>query len=134
MINGLQNKVLFVDDDPDDLEFFGETLKKVNPHITIVEEYSGPKALEYLYKAKENGTLPCLIVMDFNMPVMNGRETFQEIKKDEELAVIPIIIFSTATSHIDEQYFTAEGVEHYKKPSSYNEMHAIALHILRYCR
>jgi CheY-like chemotaxis protein len=125
--------ILFVDDDPDDLEYYGDAIRKQSPEINIDERYDGVKALEYLQEAKSNGSLPCLIVMDFNMPLLNGRETFEQIKKDEVLARIPIVIFSTATSNIDEAYFKEMGIENFRKPSNGKEMESIAQRLLKYC-
>jgi CheY-like chemotaxis protein len=125
--------ILFVDDDPDDLEYYGDAIRKQSPSINIDEMYDGVKALEYLQTAKAEGRLPCLIVMDFNMPLLNGRETFEQIKKDEVLARIPIVIFSTATSHIDETYFNEMGIEYFRKPSNGKEMELIAQRLLKYC-
>jgi CheY-like chemotaxis protein len=132
-MNTIPAKILFVDDDPDDLEYYGEAIRKQSPTIHIDERSDGIQALEYLRVAKADGKLPCLIVMDFNMPLLNGRETFEQIKNDEELARIPIVIFSTATSHIDEAYFKENGIENFRKPSNGKEMELIALQLLKYC-
>jgi len=132
-MNTIPAKILFVDDDPDDLEYYGDAIRKQSPMISIDERHDGVKALEYLQEAKASGRLPCLIVMDFNMPLLNGRETFEQIKNDEVLAGIPIVIFSTATSHIDEAYFKENGIENFRKPSNGKEMEIIAQHLLTYC-
>ena len=126
-------RILFVDDDPDDLEYYGDAIRKQNPGIVIDERPDGRQALEYLHQAKADGQLPSLIVMDYNMPLLNGRETFEQIKKDEVLAAIPVVIFSTATSHIDETYFSELGVENFRKPSNGKEMERIAIRLLEYC-
>jgi CheY-like chemotaxis protein len=132
-MNTIPAKILFVDDDPDDLEYYGDAIRKQNPEICIEEKNDGVQALAYLKQAKAAGILPCLIVMDFNMPLMNGRETFEQIKNDEVLARIPIVIFSTATSHIDEAYFKENGIENFRKPSNAREMELIAQQLLKYC-
>jgi CheY-like chemotaxis protein len=132
-MNTIPAKILFVDDDPDDLEYYGEAIRKQSPMIHIEERPDGIQALEYLRLAKADGKLPCLIVMDFNMPLLNGRETFEQIKNDEVLSRIPIVIFSTATSHIDEAYFKENGIENFRKPSNGKEMELIALQLLKYC-
>jgi CheY-like chemotaxis protein len=132
-MNTIPASILFVDDDPDDLEYYGEAIRKQSPLVSIIEKPDGIQALAYLQQAKADGSLPCLIVMDFNMPLLNGRETFEQIKNDEVLARIPIVIFSTATSHIDEAYFKENGIENFRKPSNGKEMELIAQHLLTYC-
>jgi CheY-like chemotaxis protein len=132
-MNTIPAKILFVDDDPDDLEYYGEAIRKQSPGINIEEMHDGVQALTYLKQAKADGSLPCLIVMDFNMPLLNGREVFEQIKNDEVLARVPIVIFSTATSHIDEAYFKENGIENFRKPSNAREMELIAQQLLKYC-
>jgi CheY-like chemotaxis protein len=123
-------KILFVDDDPDDLEFYGEGIRNIDPEVSIIEARSGLKALEYLHQAKQEGDLPSLIVLDINMPVMSGKETLLEIKKDEALATIPIVIFSTASSPKEKQTFEAFEVSYFTKPSCFSDMQMIARKLL----
>jgi len=133
MKNGVPGKILLVDDDLDDLEFYGESLRSANSSIMIEEEHSGVKALEYLRKAKKKNALHCLIILDINMPMMNGKETFNEIQKDRELAAIPLVIFSTAASTPEEEYFKSQGIKYFKKPHSCKEMEKIAIQLLSHC-
>lgn len=132
-MNLLSNTILLVDDDPDDLEFYGESMRHVKPSLVIREANSGIKALEYLNKAKSEHALPCLIILDVNMPMMSGRETLLEIKKDKDLVSIPIVIFSTASSPREKQYFTDYEIEFFTKPCSLSEMQLLARKLLRYC-
>lgn len=130
----LQNNIiLFVDDDPDDLEFYGESMRNLHPALVIEEARSGLKALEYLGSAKQNELLPCLIVMDVNMPIMGGKETLLEIKKDKALQHIPIVIFSTASNPREKEYFQDFDVDFYTKPCTFSEMQSIAIKLLSYC-
>jgi CheY-like chemotaxis protein len=129
----LKNTILFVDDDPDDLEFYGESLRTVEPSIRIAEARTGNHAMEYLKKAKEDKVLPCLIVLDVNMPRMGGKETLEEIKKDEDLLSIPVVIFSTASSPEEKEYFENHQVKFLTKPCSYSEMEVVAKLLLSYC-
>jgi len=128
-----QNTILLIDDDPDDLEFYGESMRQVKPALVIEEASSGMKALEYLNRAKQRNSLPCLIVLDVNMPVMSGRETLHEIRKDKDLHSIPIVIFSTASSLREKEYFANFEIEFFTKPSSVSEMEVIARKLLRFC-
>jgi CheY-like chemotaxis protein len=125
--------ILLIDDDPDDLEFYGESIRTVKPALVIKEARSGQKALEYLGYAKKTNSLPCLIVLDVNMPVMSGRETLLEIKKDKDLLTIPIVIFSTASAPREKEYFANYEIEFFTKPCSLSEMQLIAHQLLRYC-
>ncbi len=129
----INNIILFVDDDPDDLEFYGESMRNIHPTVIIEEARSGLKAMEYLHVAKEKKLLPCLIVLDVNMPVMGGKETLLEIKKDRLLTHIPIVIFSTASHPREKAYFNDFNVDFYTKPSTFSEMQLIAHKLMSYC-
>ena len=132
-MNLSNQKILFVDDDPDDLEFYGDSMRSSHPSIIIDEARSGVIALEYLQMAKKNNDLPCLIVLDVNMPVMGGKETLLEIKKDEDLTSIPIVIFSTASNPKEIESFSELEVEFFTKPCPSMEMKLIAEKLLSYC-
>ncbi|MFL5772479.1 MAG: response regulator [Flavisolibacter sp.] len=129
----LKNIILFVDDDPDDLEFYGESMMNAHAGLLIREARSGILALEYLRKAKEADELPCLIVLDVNMPVMSGKDTLLEIKKDKVLAEIPVVIFSTASNPREKEYFNEHEVAFFTKPCTFSEMESMTKQLLNYC-
>ena len=62
-------------------------------------EINGFSNLEYLKNLREN--LPCLIILDLNMPRMNGFEFLKEVKKDEKLCMIPVVVLTTSDNHRD---------------------------------
>ena len=130
---GTNHIILFVDDDPDDLEFYGESMRNVHPALIIDEARSGMKALEYLHAAAQQNRLPSLIVLDVNMPVMDGKETLLEIKKHPELQAIPVVIFSTASNPKEKEYLSDFQIEFFTKPCTFSEMQAIARKLISYC-
>jgi CheY-like chemotaxis protein len=90
----LNNKILLVDDDSDDLEIFISTLKEIEPGVKYSIAYNGSEALDYLLRSD---SMPTLILMDINMPVMNGLECLAEIKKINKLKSIPVVMLTTST-------------------------------------
>jgi CheY-like chemotaxis protein len=68
-----ERTVLLIDDDHDDLEMLQEALKSIDADHTIVEAHNGIEGLEKLQELAAAETLPCLIVLDINMPKMDGR-------------------------------------------------------------
>ena len=130
---GVVPKILFIDDDPDDLEMYSESMRNADASVIIEEASSGIDALEYLNKAKVYNNLPSLIVLDINMPVMGGKETLVEIKKDKVLQNIPVVIFSTASSPREKEYFEDYNVDFFTKPCSFSEMKEVAQKLLSYC-
>lgn len=94
--------IFLIDDDPDDREIFEEILGEEHPSIVFQQAENGAAAFEKLRSA--GFTKPDLIFLDLNMPIMDGRVFLQQIKKEVELQDIPVIIYSTSSSHIDKQF------------------------------
>lgn len=94
-------KFLLTDDDKDDRELFSEALHSVDPGIICQGAEHGREALRLL---TGNGTeKPDLIFIDINMPVMNGWELLNNIKKDDTCHDIPVIIYTTSSEERDRQ-------------------------------
>ena len=114
--------VLCVDDDADDREIVCATIGEIDPSLEVIHAADGEEALNYLAKAKEQRTLPCLVILDINMPRMDGKQTLSEIKKDDQLSALPVVVFSTSNNPIDKQYCDRFGVELITKPSTMHTM------------
>src|SRR5579875_1097447 len=100
--------ILYIDDDIDDRELLSDALKEANPAVEIVLAEDGLKALQYLNEAK-HAQLPCLIVLDINMPYLDGKQTAKMIKDDAALRDIPIIAFTSSESPHDKALFHDYG-------------------------
>jgi chemotaxis family two-component system response regulator Rcp1 len=96
-------EILLVDDNPDDVELTKESLEKtkIANHVSVV--YDGVAAIDFLRrKGKyENAPRPALILLDLNMPKKNGHEVLIEIKNDELLKEIPVVILTTSKADED---------------------------------
>jgi len=107
---------LLVDDDEDDREIFIIALRDVGEHIGCVLASDGMDALEKLRTAE---VLPDFIFIDLNMPRMDGKECIAEIKKDERLNDIPVVIYSTSSNATDRADAARLGALHFfTKPPS----------------
>src|SRR5688500_2830070 len=96
-------KVVFlIDDDQDDREIFQESLLSLKTAVRYEEARHGLEALEKL--KTEDFQKPDLIFLDFNMPVMDGREFLKRIKQDAALKDIPVIIYSTSSNTEDKMF------------------------------
>jgi twitching motility two-component system response regulator PilH len=109
-------KVLIVDDDPDSIFLVENYLSKVEGISTITAE-NGEQGLE---KAKEEE--PDLIVLDVQMPGMNGFDVFAELDKNDDTKDIPVIMLTSVAEQTG-LGFSAEEMEEYlgKKPEAYFE-------------
>jgi CheY-like chemotaxis protein len=125
--------ILHIDDDPDDQQLLRNALSSVDEHSQIIEAIDGAEGIAFLMQMKEQNALPCLIVLDINMPKVSGREACIAIKKDEVLATIPMIIFSTSSSSMDKLFFEGRGVTYITKPTDFSHIVDVASRILEHC-
>ena len=128
------NTILWVDDDADDLQLMQEILAKKKKHYKIVEAHNGRDAIAYLKGANEKDELPCLIILDINMPVLDGKETLALIKADEAFKTIPVVVFTTSESELDKKYCQRFATEMVTKPPSFNTLGSALDKILKLCR
>jgi len=95
--------VLLVEDDPGDVLMTREAFadNKVTNRLSVVSD--GVSALEYLRKEGEyaDATTPDLILLDLNLPRMDGREVLMALKGDESLRSIPVVVLTTSEAEED---------------------------------
>ena len=73
--------ILCIDNDPEDIEFFCDAVKAVDPSIVTLSAMNGQEALDLLNSLAVE-ELPSYIFLDINMPQMNGKETLEQIRKE----------------------------------------------------
>jgi len=114
-------KILLVDDDEDDRQFFADALQSLEMNTELVLLTDGQECIEYLSE-RENG-LPELIFLDLNMPVMNGVECLAAIRGKLGLKKIVVIIYSTSSSYQDIEDTFDKGANVYiTKPTSFTDL------------
>jgi two-component system response regulator len=117
--------ILLVEDNQDDYEATSRAFKKANLSNPIVWCKSGRDALDYLkrqgaYKDERKGARPGLVLLDLNMPGMDGRKTLEVIKQDDTLKQIPVIILTTSSDERDIHACYQTGANTYvQKPVSF---------------
>jgi len=98
--------VLLVDDDQDDQLIFRDAIKEVNSGMVCLIASNGKDAFLQL---EESSSPPSLIFLDLNMPVMNGFEFLERIKKNDRLKNIPVVIYTTSDSPLDKKNTLSAG-------------------------
>jgi CheY-like chemotaxis protein len=83
---------------------------------------------------KAEGHLPCLVVLDINMPRMDGKQTLIRLQSDSELSTIPVVLYSTSSSELDKTFSKARKGELITKPISYDTLAATVSRLLAYCK
>src|SRR3954471_12272647 len=95
--------IIFADDDADDLELITGFFKQYNRNINVLEFKDGKEVLKFLDDFALNAT-PLLIVLDINMPRLNGKETLVAIRKHPKYQYIPVVVYSTSSDNTDENF------------------------------
>jgi CheY-like chemotaxis protein len=89
--------VLYADDDPDDRMLIKEAFHNYTQSIELKTFNDGIDLLKYVEHSYEFEPLPCLVILDINMPRMNGKEVLRKIRSIQEYDEVPVILFSTST-------------------------------------
>lgn len=96
-------EILLVEDSPGDIRLTKEALRssKLRNNLSVVED--GVEALEFLRREGRYSDVlrPDIILLDLNLPRKDGREVLEEIKRDENLKRIPVVILTTSNSEHD---------------------------------
>ncbi|WP_338376997.1 response regulator [uncultured Flavobacterium sp.] len=111
--------ILLIEDDTIEVMKFNRVIKKLELNHKIIEANNGEEALNIL-KVKE--IIPDIIILDLNMPKLNGIEFLSILKNDEQLKYIPSIILSTSSNHKDMLECYKIGIAGYVlKPLKYED-------------
>ncbi len=132
--NSTNNRVILVaDDDIDDQAMISDSFRDMGSDCRIEIVSDGKQAIERL----ENATmsLPCLVVLDLNMPVLGGMETLERIRKNSAFNDIPIVVFTTSSStESRRQSLNLGAMDYIVKPNDYHGLMDITARMMQYCR
>lgn len=132
--NPVTRTIFLAEDDIDDQEFLLDALMSIDPSIRLLPFSSGLKFVTRLHETADEH-LPCLIVLDYNIPEMNGAEILEQLKLHSRYADIPKIVWSTSDSQHYRETCLACGARAYLvKPSSIVGINEIARQMLAYCK
>jgi CheY-like chemotaxis protein len=95
--------VLLVEDSPGDVRLTQEAFAEANPSILLHVATDGVEAMSFLQREGSNAGAPRpdLILLDLNLPKMDGREVLAHIKEDDRLKTIPTVILTTSDAEAD---------------------------------
>jgi len=95
-------EILLVEDNPDDIEITRRALEKEQVRNELVVARDGQEALDILFSREKNGLpKPGLILLDLNLPKVDGREVLEKIKADPKLKRIPVVVLTVVTREED---------------------------------
>jgi CheY-like chemotaxis protein len=102
-VTGKPIEILLVEDNPADVRLTQEALKEGKVRNNLFVARDGVEALEFLRRngPHANATKPDLILLDLNLPRKDGREVLAEIKNDDNLRTIPVVVLTTSSAEAD---------------------------------
>jgi CheY-like chemotaxis protein len=119
-------RILMVEDDPKDVELTLTALDEYNLANEVVVTRDGAEALDYLYcrgnfatRSNEN---PAVMLLDLKLPKVDGLEVLQQVKSDEKLKIIPVVVLTSSHEEKDMVASYRLGVNAYVvKPVDFHE-------------
>jgi CheY-like chemotaxis protein len=117
----MKKNILLVEDDELDIISVQRTLKKLNTEYSIHTAYNGKEALAML-RDEDKPVLPDVILLDLNMPKMNGIEFLREIRQDKRFEKIKVFVMTTSSETGDRNITEQMGISGYIiKPLNYTD-------------
>ncbi len=113
--------LLLADDDLDDCNLFKEALEELSLASNLVTVHDGVELMNFLELTEVN--LPHIVFLDLNMPLKSGFECLSEIKINDQLNHLPVIILSTSLTNEMEDLMYEYGAHYYiQKPGTYSKL------------
>lgn len=125
-------RILVVDDDPGDVLMIEEALADSGVQKSIDVVNDGQEAMEFLRREGRHidALRPDMILLDLNMPRMDGRQVLNQVKNDESLRTIPIVVLTTSNADSDILgSYTLQANAYVTKPIGLDEFNNVVRHI-----
>jgi len=121
--------IMLADDDQDDREIFEEVFRSLIPGIKFSQAETGD---ELIRKLNNSSTLPDLLILDLNMPNRNGLECLEDIRNDEQLSQLPVVVYSTTANrdHVEKAYIKGANL-YLQKPNNFSGIQKLIEQILQ---
>ena len=131
--NPPKNIVLYADDDSDDLQLVKDAFDQFSKDVEVITAKDGIEALNYLEEASALDPTPCLIILDINMPRLNGKETLRRIRQMNEYKDVPVVLFTTSSLPMDEEFAQKHNAGFLTKPIDVRQMEIITDRFIEHC-
>lgn len=130
---GERKFILLGEDDIDDQEILEGVFETINANLHLKFINNGQKLITYIEEILDEH-LPCLIVLDYNMPELNGADILKKLQKNERMLKVPKIIWSTSNAPAYKTKCLELGAcDYLVKPSNINNLENMLKHMLSYC-
>ena len=130
---GQKNIVLYADDDTDDLELVQEAFSLYANNVEVVTASDGSQVVSYLQDLNEEEPSPCLIILDINMSMLNGKETLKKIRELPRFHGVPVVLFTTSSLPMDQSFARQYQAGFVTKPLDVAQMQVITELFIDHC-
>jgi len=120
------HRILLVEDDADDRYIMHLAFTELSYTENVKVFNSGEDILKYLHNLPHSDLYPSLLVIDFNMPGMNGGELLMRLKMDDTLRDIPVAMYSTGMRNLEQKLKTLGADYCFEKGNQIGEVYALA--------
>ena len=124
--------ILLADDDAEDRAILKEAIEDISTETALQTAGNGEELLHLLDEEYNKGNIAVLIILDLNMPRLNGTQTLSRLKSNHLYKDIPVVIYSTSVNPLEKEKCMLLGAHSYiTKPISYKESMETAEKFLR---
>ncbi len=124
--------ILLIEDDQNDISLIKIAFENAGIDVNLKIITNGEEAINYINKLDKEEKLPDLILLDINLPKVNGLEVLQIVKSDEITSQIPTVIFTSSDSEFDMNSAYNSGANLYlKKPNNINDFRSLIVDFIR---
>jgi CheY-like chemotaxis protein len=125
--------IIYADDDPDDLELVKESFADFANNVKVITFPDGAQAISYLSRQTASDPTPCLIILDVNMPIMDGKQALVRIGEMERFNSVPVVLFTTSSLPSDKTFAELYNAGFMTKPLHLQQMEKITDSFIEHC-
>ncbi len=125
--------VLYADDDEDDKQLVIDAFNEHARNVELITFNDGIELMDYVGQMNPDDHLPCLIILDINMPRLNGKETLRRLRNTNGFSDIPAVIFTTSSMPADEIFAQRFQAGFVTKPIVTPQIYQIIDQIIDHC-
>jgi len=131
-------EILLVEDNPDDAELTRLAFAEANVPNPLVVVRDGAEALDYVFARggwahRDPSRQPALVLLDLNLPKLDGREVLQAIRADTRTRALPVVVLTTSVEPLDLDASYALGVNSYiRKPVDFDQFVSAVRQVVQY--